>query len=46
MEELKKHTNKNGCRWLCIDKNVFEEEEVDAIEIDIRGFTIFIHKRY
>jgi len=49
MEEIKQHfdktKNKDGCRWLAINEDIFKNEEVDAIHIEMRGFAIFLHKK-
>ena len=43
---MKKTQNpESGYRWLNIEEDIFEEEEVDALHIMIRGFNIVIHKR-
>lgn len=39
---MRKETIK-GYRWLYIDKDIFESENVDAIKIDIRSVSIVIH---
>ena len=42
---MRKETIK-GYRWLYIEDDVFKNEGVDAVKIDIRGVSVVFHKPY